>query len=132
MAATLPVRAELVEALLPDAAFRSHLAAGRFMLQRSRGNGGFVFHPRIAQPGTGATDLEWFEASGRGIVYSTTTVRQKPPAADYNVALIDLAEGPRMMSRVVGIAPGDVRIGMPVRARIVTDNDAPLVVFEPA
>jgi uncharacterized OB-fold protein len=132
MSTALPVRAELVEALHPDADYRRHLESGRFMLQRSRGNGGFVFHPRIAQPGTGATDLEWFEASGRGIVYSTTTVRQKPPAADYNVALIDLAEGPRMMSRVVGIAPAEVRIGMPVRALIVTEDDAPLVVFEPA
>ena len=121
-----------MEALHPDAEYRRHLLAGRFMLQRSRGNGGFVFHPRVAQPGTGATDLEWFEASGRGIVYSTTTVRQKPPAADYNVALVDLAEGPRMMSRIVGIAPAEVRIGMPVRARIVTENDASLVVFEPA
>jgi len=118
--------------IYPDADFRRHLADGRFMLQRSRGDGGYVFHPRIAQPGTGASDLEWFEASGRGIVYSTTVVHQKPPAADYNVALIDLAEGPRMMSRIVGVAPAEVKIGMPVRARIVTDNDAPLVVFEPA
>ena len=115
----------------PDAEYRNHLAAGRLMLQRSRGNGGFVFHPRVAQPASGATDLEWVEASGLGTVYSTTTVRQKPPAADYNVALIDLAEGPRMMSRVVGIAVGAVAIGMPVRARIVVENDTPLVVFDP-
>ena len=45
---------------------------------------------------------------------------------------IDLAEGPRMMSRGVGIAPGLVAIGMAVRARIVVENDAPLVVFDPA
>ena len=37
-----------------------------------------------------------------------------------------------MMSRVVGIAPGEVRIGMPVSARIVIENDAALVVFDPA
>jgi hypothetical protein len=37
-----------------------------------------------------------------------------------------------MMSRVVGIAAADVKIGMPVRARIVIDDDAPLVVFDPA
>lgn len=116
----------------PDADYRRHLAAGRFMLQRSRGNGGFVHYPRVAQPGSGATDLEWVEASGLGSVYSATIVRQRPPALDYNVALIDLAEGPRMMSRVVGIAPGEVRIGMPVRARIVVENDAALVVFDPA
>ena len=120
------------EILHPDADYRAHLAAGRFMLQRSRSSGAFVFHPRVAEPGSGATDLEWVEASGRGNVYSSTTVRCKPPAADYNVALIDLAEGPRMMSRVLGIACVDVKIGMPVRARIELDNDQPLVVFDPA
>ncbi len=120
------------EALHPDADYRRHLAAGRFMLQRSRSNGTFVFYPRVAEPGSGATDLEWVEASGSGSVYSSTIVRCKPPAADYNVALIDLAEGPRMMSRVVGVAAADVKIGMQVRARIVIDNDAPLVVFDPA
>ena len=102
------------------------------MLQRSRSSGAFVFHPRVAEPGSGATDLEWVEASGRGSVYSTTTVRCKPPAADYNVALIDLAEGPRMMSRVVGVVAAEVKIGMPVQARIVIENDAPLLVFGPA
>jgi uncharacterized OB-fold protein len=120
------------QVLHPDAEYRAHLAAGRFMLQRSRSSGAFVFHPRVAEPASGATDLEWVEASGRGSVYSSTTVRCKPPAADYNVALIDLAEGPRMMSRVVGIAAADVKIGMPVHARVELDNDQPLVVFDPA
>jgi uncharacterized OB-fold protein len=116
----------------PHDEHRAHLAAGRFMLLRSRSSGAFMHPPRVAEPRSGATDLEWVEASGRGTVHSTTVVRQRPPAADYNVALIDLAEGPRMMSRVAGIAPMDVRIGMPVRARIVVEDDAPLVVFEPA
>jgi uncharacterized OB-fold protein len=115
----------------PDIDYRRLLVEGRFMLQRSRSSGAFVFYPRVAEPMTGATDLEWVEASGLGIVYSTTVVRQKPPTPDYNVALIDLAEGPRMMSRVVGIAPADVKIGMTVRARIAVEADAPLVVFEP-
>jgi len=114
----------------PDLEFRRHLAEGRFMLQRYRGSGAFVFYPRVAEPKTGATDLEWVEACGRATVHSTTVVRQKPPAADYNVALIELAEGPRMMSRVVGIAPADVKIGMSVCARIVVEDDAPLLVFE--
>jgi len=116
----------------PDEEHRRHLAEGRFMLQRSRSSGAFVHPPRVAEPGSGATDLEWIQASGYGTVYSTTIVRQKPPATDYNVALVDLAEGPRMMSRVVGIAPAEVRIGMPVHACIVIEDDAPLVVFEPA
>jgi uncharacterized protein len=116
----------------PEKEYFEHLAQGRFMIQKSRSTGGHVFYPRVAEPGTGATDLEWVAASGRGTVYSTTVIRQKPPTPNYNLALIDLAEGPRMMSRVEGIAPEDVRIGMPVKAKIVHENEQALVVFEPA
>jgi len=116
----------------PEQDFFAHLAAGRFMIQRSRSTGGYVFYPRVAEPGTGATDLDWVEASGRGTVYSTTTIRQKPPTPNYNLALIDLEEGPRMMSRVDGIAPDEVRIGMAVAARVVREGDQSLVVFVPA
>src|SRR5436305_7908666 len=103
--------------LHPQAECQRPLEAGRFMLLRSRGTGAFVHPPRVAVPGSGDTDLHWVPASGHGTVHSTTTVRCKPPASDYNVALIDLAEGPRMMSTVVGIACADVRIGMAVCAR---------------
>ncbi len=102
------------------------------MLQRSRSSGAYVFYPRIAEPVTGAIDLEWVEASGRGTVYSTTVIRQKPPKTDYNLALIDLQEGPRLMSRVQSVPPVDVKIGMRVRAVIVREEDRALVVFEPA
>lgn len=100
------------------------------MLQRSASSGRFVFYPRVAEPGSGATDLEWVEASGDGVVYATTVIRQRPPAASYNVALIDLAEGPRMMSRVEAIDPAQVRIGMRVRARIAREADVSIVVFD--
>lgn len=118
--------------LQPDAEFRQHLEAGRFMLLRSYASGTFIHPPRVAVPGSGATDLHWVPASGRGTVYSSTTVRCKPPAADYNVALIELAEGPRMMSTVVGIAPAEVRIGLAVMARIEPGEEGPRVVFVPA
>jgi uncharacterized OB-fold protein len=116
----------------PEQEYFEHVAAGRFMIQKSRSTGGHVFYPRVAEPGTGATDLEWVAACGRGTVYSTTTIRQKPPAPDYNVALIDLEEGPRMLSRVDGVAPEAVRIGMAVTARVVHEGGESLVVFVPA
>ena len=115
----------------PEKEYFEHLAAGRFMIQKSRSTGGHVFYPRVAEPGTGATDLEWVEASGRGTVYSTTVIRQKPPTPNYNLALIDLAEGPRLMSRVDGIAPEAVTIGMSVKAKVIVENDQAMVVFEP-
>src|SRR5688572_2617136 len=104
----------------PEADFKQFLAQGKFMIQRSRSSGRYVFYPRVAEPVTGAMDLEWVQASGTGTVYSMTTVRRRPPKQDYNVSLIDLAEGPRVLSRVDGLALGDIRIGMAVKARIVT------------
>ena len=118
--------------LHPEAEYLRHLAQGRFMLAHSRSSGLCVHPPRVAAPGSGETDLEWVPASGRGTVYSSTTVRCKPPAQDYNVVLIDLEEGPRLMSTVVGIAPAQVRIGMTVRACIEAGEDGPRLIFEPA
>ena len=80
-----------------------------------------------------ATALDWVEASGDGVVYSTTVVRRRPErGGDHNVALIDLAEGVRMMSRVEGPAPEAVRIGMAVRAYVGTIDGRPAVLFRPA
>jgi len=119
--------------LRPQQEYFAHLAEGRFMIQRSRGSGEHVFYPRVAAPRTGARDLEWVPASGHGTVYATTVMRVRPPAAPYNVCLVQLAEGPRMMSRVENIDPQQVKVGMAVRARIARDDAGqPLVVFDPA
>lgn len=120
-----------MDTLHPDQEFQGFLAEGRFMLQRSAASGRYVFPPRVAEPGTGARDLQWVEASGLGTLYSLTIVSQKPPSPGYSVALVDLAEGPRILSRLEGVPPGEVAIGAPVRARIITHKDMPLLVFEP-
>ncbi|MGA8707545.1 MAG: OB-fold domain-containing protein [Steroidobacteraceae bacterium] len=115
----------------PEAEFFAFLETGRFMIQRNRESGRCFFYPRVAEPGTGSTDLEWVEACGRGTVYATTIIRQKPPTPSYNFALIDLEEGPRLTSRVDGIDPEAVRIGMSVRASIMRENDKAILVFVP-
>jgi uncharacterized OB-fold protein len=118
----------------PETVFKTGLAEGRFLLQRCDQTGRCVFYPRVLSPYSGQPLTTWVEASGQGVVYSTTVVRQKPEhGGSYNLALIDLKEGPRMMSRVEGIAPETVRIGMPVTAFIgADDNGEPLVLFRPA
>ena len=115
----------------PEAIWRDALAQGRFLLQRAVSSGTVFFPPRISEPGSGDTDLEWIEASGMGTVYSMTVVSRKPPAAPYNVVLVDLDEGARLMSRVDGVAPESLYIGMRVRAKIIQEGDAPLIVFTP-
>jgi uncharacterized OB-fold protein len=112
----------------PEARFKAYLGEGRFMLQRSRSTGQHVFYPRIAVPGTGETDLDWVAASGDGIVYAITTNRARE--GSYNVALVDLAEGPRMMSRIEGVET--VPIGTRVKARIAPIDGEPAIVFDVA
>src|SRR3546814_13784745 len=87
----------------PAEQYRAFLEQGRFMLQRARGSGAYIFYPRVAEPRTGATDLDWVEASGRGLVYSVTVQRNRPPVPDASPALVGLAEGPpRWEERRVG------------------------------
>jgi len=120
-----------LETMAPGERFFTELRRGRFMAQRDRQTGKVFRYPRVIAPGTGSVDLEWIELSGLGTIYSTTTVRVRPPAVDYNVALVDLDEGCRMMSRVEGIAPDAVSIGMRVKARIAETDTVPVVVFDP-
>ncbi len=82
-----------------------------------------VFYPRVFCPHcrAGADALEWRSASGRATVYAAV-VEHRPEAAGaafsggepYCVALVDLEEGVRMLTNVVGCPPDDVHCGMPV------------------
>jgi len=115
----------------PLAVFREHCEKGELAYQVADGKP--FFYPRLAAPGSGGTDLEWKVSGGLGTVYATTTLF--PRGADpYDVSLIDLDEGYRMMSRVEGIDPLDVKIGMRVRVRMVPGNEdaAPYPVFDVA
>ena len=84
-----------------------------------------VFRPRVGYD-------TWRVSAGRGAVYSTSVVRPRN-GTPYGVVLIDVDEGFRMMSRVVGMAPEDVTIGLRVRLAWEDGDDpeaAPLPVFE--
>ena len=109
----------------PEAAFRAFLKAGRFMIQRSPSTGAHVFYPRVAAPISGAMDLEWVEASGLATIYSITVNRSK--ASTHNVAIVELDEGPRMMTNIVGVETAP--IGTRVKARIVEIDGEAAVVF---
>lgn len=117
----------------PDAAYRAALKDGKMMIQQCGDCDRHIFYPRISCPHCGSIDLERKPAAGTGTVYSTSIVRQKPEAGgNYNISLIDLTEGVRMMSRVVDIAPEDVKIGMAVRAKVADLGGEPAVLFEKA
>lgn len=116
----------------PTATYFQHLADGKFLIQRSASTGEWIFYPRMMAPVNGATDLEWAEPSGRGTVYAATVSRKKPPEPNASVVIVELEEGPRLMSRIDGIPAEDVRIGMRVKARIVDGlDDDKILVFVP-
>jgi uncharacterized OB-fold protein len=73
-----------------------------------------------------AAELEWVDASGFGSVYSFTVVHRAPPGfeseAPYVVALVELEEGPRLMTRVL---EADVHIGMQVELAVAGQPPLP-------
>jgi uncharacterized OB-fold protein len=85
-----------------------------------------VFRPRVG------LDV-WRVSSGVGTVYATTVVRPRGDGEAYNIVLVDLDEGFRMMSTVVGGAPEHVVVGARVRLAWRdgdAEGDAPIPVFE--
>jgi len=88
-------------------------------VQRCRNCGTKRFYARAVCPKCLSSDTEWLRASGRGTVYSFTVTHQNQAPGfreelPYVLAYVELAEGPRMMTNIVGCAPDAVRIGMPV------------------
>lgn len=116
----------------PLAAYIAHLERGELGYQFSPSANAAVFYPRLIAPGSGADDLEWRVSKGLGTVYATTVVHAQG-GETYNVALIDLDEGFRMMSRVEDVAPNAVRIGMRVAFRVhrPDGDEPPCPVFTP-
>src|SRR5690554_4163832 len=113
----------------PDAQYLAYLAEGRFMIQRAVGSGTYLFPPKVFAPGTGE-GVEWVAPRGTGTVYSVTTINRKPPQEPYNVSIVELDEGPRLLSRVTGPA-AQVRIGQKVEAFIAEEDGAPILLFRP-
>lgn len=111
----------------PEQVFHEYLRESRFMIQRSRSTGQYVFYPRVMVPATGEQDLEWVEAAGTGVVYAITVNRGRDE--NYNIALVELDEGVRMMTRIDGVEI--VPIGTKVKARIIGSDESPMIVFVP-
>lgn len=116
----------------PLGTYYEYCTKGELAFQVNRDDGKAVFFPRAVAPG-GGTNLEWRVSKGLGTVYSTTVVyyKNEPPL---NIALIDLDEGFRLMSRIEEIDPLQVAIGMRVKVRMHPGDEKqpPYPVFIPA
>jgi uncharacterized protein len=94
---------------------------GKLLLQYCVSCQQHQFYPRLYCMQCGSVELQWVQASGHGVIYSYTIIHQnKSPEyvhdTPYNVAIVQLDEGPRMLSNVVGIEPGELRVDLQVTA----------------
>ena len=101
---------------------------GKLLLQYCDQCQHYQFYPRLYCMHCGATSVRWIQASGRGVIYSYTIIHQnKAPEfvrdTPYNVAVVQLEEGPRMMSNIVETDPAVLRIDLPVTVVFDAVND---------
>ena len=125
----------------PDALTREFWDAARkhrLMIQHCRECGLHQFLPQSCCRGCLSEQIEWVETRGKGRIYSYTIIHRPPTRkfqedVPYTVALVELDEGVRMMSNIVGIDPEGVRVGMAVE--VVFEEISPeisLPKFRPA
>ena len=92
---------------------------GRLLIQCCDACGAAQHYPRPFCVACWSDRVRWQEASGRGTLYTYSTVfmNDLPPFADrvpYVAAAVDLEEGPRIMTNMVGVEPSELRVGMAV------------------
>ena len=93
-------------------------AEGKLLLKRCDACATVIWYPRGICPMCGSLETSWFEATGRGTIY-TYTIVHKPmgpwaPHVPYVTAYVELEEGPRVMTNVVDVDPAEVEVGMAV------------------
>lgn len=112
--------------------------AGRLLIKKCNGCGEVHHYPRPFCPSCWSEDVEWQEVSGNGTLYTYSIVFRNDLApfdqwGAYVPAIVELDEGPRLMTNIVDTPTDSLRIGMPVevRYRDLTDEWA-APVFVPA
>jgi uncharacterized protein len=108
-------------------------------IQRCRGCNTAFFYPRNVCPECLSNDLEWFRASGRAKLHTYTIVyrplKNPPLEAPYVLAMVELEEGPRMMSNVVEVEADPQRLRCEMPLEIVYADVTPEITlprFRPA
>lgn len=110
----------------PAQIFAEHCERGELAYQVD-GAGRPLFYPRVVAPD--GSEPAWRVSAGRGAVHATTTVHRRGEEP-YDVSIVELDEGFRMMSRVVGVDPDQVVPGLRVSVRFEPREDgSPTPVF---
>lgn len=118
--------------------FWSSMREHKLTAQRCRDCGKlFSYPPQGSCPHCLSPNYEWVPLSGKGKVYSFVTYHRAwhPAYKDkvpYNVSLVDLDEGPRLISNVIDCPPDQAKIGMPVQIVYQDHDEYTLPLFRPA
>jgi uncharacterized OB-fold protein len=111
-------------------------AVGELRVQQCTACTEHYFYPRPFCPRCGSADVEWRVTSGRATLVSyVINHRPLPPSeGPVVIALVQLEEGPRMMSNVVGVepAPEQLPLGMPLHVAFEERGEYAVPVFTPA
>jgi uncharacterized protein len=112
-----------------SARFWAATKAGDLLLSRCPQCELFIWYPRAICPDCHSYPTEWVKAAGTGTVYSFTVIRRNAPGpfADvgpYVVAYVELTEGPRMLTNIIGPDTDQVQVGSPVSAVFESAGDA--------
>ena len=109
----------------------------RLVMPHCQDCGKHHFYPHTLCPYCASPHIEWTQVSGNGSLYSYTVVNRAPspafaPDLPYVVAIVELDEGPHLMSNLVGCAPAQAKIGMRLKVAFrKVAEDSVLPVFEP-
>jgi len=111
-------------------------AAGELRLQRCAACDAHYFPPRPFCPTCLSSDVTWEAVSGRGRLHTYVINHRAAPGFEppYAIAVVELAEGPRMMSNIVGVAntPEDLVLDMDLEVTFETRGDVQVPIFQPA
>jgi uncharacterized OB-fold protein len=117
--------------------FWDGLRAGRFLLRHCEACGRDHYYPRPFCPFCWSDDVAWKEASGRGTLYtwSVVHVNDLPPFHErvpYVAAIVELEEGPRVMTNVRGVPFDELAAGMTLVVDFeAISDDVTIPVFRP-
>lgn len=102
----------------------------RLIIQRCLDTGKAFFYPRAHSPFSGHNHCEWFEASGKGIIYSFSVLPRTTPI--YCIAYVELEEGPIILTNLITDDFNLIEIGQLVKvAFIASESGQKVPVFVP-
>ncbi len=116
------------------------LREGKLMLPKCEDCGSAFFYPRIACPHCHSRNVGWIQASGKGRLYAFQIAHRalnpafkiEPP---YILAMVELEEGPRMMSNLINIEPDPQIVKCDMAVEVVFEkqtDEVTLALFQPA